>query len=161
MKIHFCSVLGSLLLLVAPALATEPTGAPILQQQWSANSYADSGTEPSAWRIMGLGGWQEFWAHQLSQEPPPAPDFERCSVVVLAAGRRSTGGYRAEVVRAVRESNQWVIEFIVHRPSPASFVTQALTYPVAVAVFSGSGIFRPQVRNVSPPDEAHGESTER
>lgn len=161
MKFHSCSVLGSLLLLVAPALATEPTGAPILQQQWSANSYADPSTEPSAWRIIDFRSWQEFWTHQLSQEPPPAPDFERCSVVVVAAGRRSTGGYRAEVVRAVRESDQWVIEFIVHRPAPASFVTQALTYPVAVAVFSSSGIFRPQARDVSPQKEAPAESTER
>lgn len=143
----FCGVT----LLGGAAVADEPA-AP--QEQWRVNLSDQTSAEPSAWRLFDERQWQEFWARNYRQEPPPLPDFPRCSVLVVAGGERPTGGYRLEVVRAVKEPGKWVIEFVVHKPAPGTFVTQALAYPAAVAVFSGTGLIRPEVRDVSPPEPA-------
>lgn len=154
MKAHTSPLLCFLLLLSTPLLAAEPTAPLTVRQQWAVNLNEGAGPAPSAWRILDLLRWREFWGQSLRREPPPAPDFEHCSIVVVTAGERPTGGYRVEVVRALKEADQWVIEFVVRKPAPDSFVTQALTYPTAVAVFSGQGIFRPQVRDVTPPEKS-------
>lgn len=151
MKLPACFALCLLALSAGSVRADVPDELPV-SQQWTANLPKHFGAEPSAWRVLNLSHWQELWEQSLHREPPSAPDFGRSSIVVVAAGERPTGGYRVEVVRAVKESNKWVIEFVVHPPTPDAFVTQALTYPASIAVFSSTAIFRPQVRDVTPPE---------
>lgn len=148
------AIFCGLTLLSGTALADEPAATLAPLQQWRVNLSDQASTEPSAWRLFDERQWQEFWARNYHQEPPPLPDLSRCSVLVVSGGERPTGGYRLEVVRAVKEPGKWVIEFVVHKPAPGSFVTQALTCPAAVAVFSGTGIIRPGVRDVTPPEPA-------
>ena len=148
------SLFCGLILLSGAALADEPATAVAPEQQWRVSLLDQTSAEPSAWRLFDERQWQEFWIRNYHQEPPPLPDLPRCSVLVVTGGERPTGGYRLEVVRAVKVSGRWVIEFVVHKPAPGTFVTQALAYPAAVAVFSGTGIIRPEVRDVTPPKPA-------
>ena len=148
------SLFCGLILLSGAALADEPATAVAPEQQWRVSLLDLTSAEPSAWRVFDERQWQEFWIRNYHQEPPPLPDLPRCSVLVVTGGERPTGGYRLEVVRAVKVSGRWVIEFVVHKPAPGTFVTQALAYPAAVAVFSGTGIIRPEVRDVTPPEPA-------
>lgn len=155
MKITMHAILCSLALLSgSAAAAAEPVVTMVPQQQWRVNLSDQTSAEPSAWRLLDERQWQEFWARNFRQEPPPLPDLARCSVLVVTGGDRPTGGYRLEVVRAVKKPGKWVIEFVVRQPAPGTFVTQALAYPAAVAVFSGTGIIRPEVRDISPPEPA-------
>ena len=148
------SLFCGLILLSGAALADEPATAVAPEQQWRVSLLDQTSAEPSAWRLFDERQWQEFWIRNYHQEPPPLPDLPRCSALVVTGGERPTGGYRLEVVRAVKVSGRWVIEFVVHKPAPGTFVTQALAYPAAVAVFSGTGIIRPEVRDVTPPEPA-------
>lgn len=154
MKVTVLSLLCSLALLAGSAAAAEPVVTVAPQQQWQVSLSEMTPAGPSAWRLFDERQWQEFWARNYRQDPPPLPDFSLNSVLVVAGGERPTGGYRLEVVRAVKAPGNWVIEFVVHQPAPGSFVTQALTCPAAVAVFSGTGIIRPGVRDVTPPEPA-------
>ena len=146
------SLFCGLTLLSGAALADEPATAMAPQQQWRGNLSDQTSAEPSAWRLFDERQWREFWARNYHQESPPLPNLPRCSVLVVAGGQRPTGGYQLEVVRAVNESGRRVVEFVVHKPASGAFVTQALTYPAAVAIFSETSIIRPEVRDVSPPD---------
>ena len=153
MRITVLSLLCSLALLAGSAAADEPAVTVAPQQQWRVSLSEQASAEPSAWRLFDERQWQEFWARNHREEPPP-PDFSSGSVLVVSGGERPTGGYRLEVVRVVKTAGKWVIEFVVHQPAPGSVVTQALTYPAAVTVFSVAGIIRPEVRDVTPPAPA-------
>lgn len=155
MKITMHAILCSLALLSgSAAAAAEPVVTVVPQQQWPVSLSEKASAEPSAWRLFDERQWQEFWARNYRQDPPPLPDFSLSSVVVVSGGERPTGGYRLEVVRAEKAPGNWVIEYVVHKPAPGSFVTQALTCPAAVAVFAGTGIIRPEVRDITPPEPA-------
>jgi len=154
MTVTVHSLLCFLALLAGSVAAAEPAVTVAPQQQWQVNLSEKDSAGPSAWRLFDERRWQEFWARNHRQDPPPPPDFSISSVLVVSGGERLTGGYRLEVVRAVKTPGNWVIEFVVHPPAPGSFVTQALTCPAAVTVFSGTGIIRPGVRDVTPPEPA-------
>lgn len=61
------------------------------------------------------------------------------SGVYLAAfwGERRTGGYSVRVESARVREEQVTIHLALREPPPGAFVTQALTYPYAVAFISG------------------------
>ncbi|MBI2517540.1 MAG: protease complex subunit PrcB family protein [Opitutae bacterium] len=140
-----------------PAPEAPPAFAPV--QQWSANLAGMSGEAGEAWRIDSEARWRELWQRELNREPPPAPDFTRHCVMVVGSGRQPTGGYHVEVMRVVLEAKVWVVEYRVHRPDRQAFVTMALTYPVAVAVFPRLEPYgRPAGRDVTPPDDTSGAS---
>lgn len=139
----------------ALAAAEAPTEAKPAAQ-WPTGSYSrsDFGHEQSAWRIWSAEGWRKFWHEQVRSEAPPAPDFAKGSVVVVAGGECPSGGYSAEITRAVREDEAWIVEFIVRRPPPGAFVAMALTYPAAVAFFEGVELGqRPRWRDMTPREE--------
>lgn len=144
------------------ASATHATEAPPAfapMRQWSANLTGMSVDAGEAWRIDSAERWRELWERELNREAPPAPDFTKHCVIVVGSGKQPTGGYHAEVVRAVLEAKIWVVEYRVHRPDRQAFVTMALTYPVAVAVLPRLEPYgRPTGRDVTPPDDTSGAS---
>ena len=135
-----CAATKDPILIVSPAL------------QWPANLNEYFAGEPSAWNVADEHRWRKLWVDDLNRKPPPAPDFMRGTVVVVSGGPRPTGGYRLEAVRAVKEGDAWIVEFVVHKPAPDRFVTQALTCPVTVVFFPRKDIFRPLVREVTALD---------
>ena len=89
--------------------------------------------------IRSAGAWSAFWAeaHASLTPQPPAPqvDFATSTVIALAMGGRSTGGYAIRV-RDIYESDDGM-HVVVEEMSPGMNcgVTQALTNPVfAIAV---------------------------
>lgn len=52
-------------------------------------------------------------------------------------GRKPTGGYSLSVESARRTGNEVTIHLVLKEPSPDAMVTQALTYPYAVALVRG------------------------
>jgi len=144
-------LLVTLLGVAALSAADTPTEAKPTKQ-WPAGSYTRGiFSQPDVWRIWSAESWQKFWHEQAQSEAPPAPDFAKGSVVVAAGGECPSGGYSVEITRAVREDKEWIVEFIVRRPPPDTFVTMALTYPAVVAFFEGVELGqRPRWRDVTP-----------
>lgn len=64
--------------------------------------------------------------------------FDKESLVVLALGEQKTGGYWARITGIqITGSTLWV-QGIANRPAEGAVVTQAITYPYAVAVIAKS-----------------------
>jgi hypothetical protein len=148
-------LLGFLLTVAALSAADAPTEAKPTKQ-WPTGSYSRDGlgSRQGVWRIWDTEGWRKFWHERVRSEAPPAPDFAKGTVVVAAGGECPSGGHSVEVIRAVREDQDWFVEFIVRRPPPGAFVTMALTYPAAVAFFEGVELGqRPRWRDMTLREE--------
>jgi hypothetical protein len=128
-------------------------------QQWNTGRMERSRGSPDAWRIWDEQQWRETWQQHFRQGAPPAPDFSKGSVVVVSGGEQPSGGHWVEAVRAVRDGNEWTVEFVVHKPAPGAFVPMVLTYPAVFAFFEGVDLGRrPAWRDVTPrekPAEDH------
>lgn len=147
-------LLVTLLGVAALSAADAPTEAKPTKQ-WPTGSYTHGAfSEQTVWRIWSTERWREFWHELARREAPPAPDFTKGSVVVAAGGACPSGGYWVEITRAVREDQEWIVEFIVRRPLPDAFVTTVLTYPAAVAFFEGVELGQhPRWRDVTPRED--------
>jgi hypothetical protein len=54
--------------------------------------------------------------------------------VFISIGERPTGGFKPQIVSASEIDGKYVIVYSEGKPSPDSFVTQALTYPWVIAI---------------------------
>lgn len=144
-----------MLLLCAATLSAAEPAEVRPAAQWPAGRMERSSREPSVRRIWNEMQWRETWQRDFRQEAPPAPDFSKGSVVIVSGGECPSGGHWVEVVRAVREDEEWTVEFIVHRPEPGAYVPMVLTYPAAFAFFEGVDLGpRPQWRDVTPREDS-------
>lgn len=67
-------------------------------------------------------------------------DFSKEDVVVLALGKRPTGGYWAKITAVQKVGNNTLFaQGIVNRPSSDQAVTQGVTYPYFLAVIPKTG----------------------
>lgn len=78
-------------------------------------------------------------------------------VVVVALGAQPTGGYWVHINGAQRVGPKLYVQAIASRPAAEDVVTQAITYPVAVAVIekTQAGSVTPEVESVTgeePPE---------
>jgi hypothetical protein len=91
--------------------------------------------------------WQEIFARMTSQRTtrtsPPMVDFTRERVLVMAMGRRMTGGFEIEAAAqpATVTDSVLTIDIEWREPAPDAFLTQALTSP-CVAVKLPNGAYR-------------------
>lgn len=86
----------------------------------------------------------------------PSVDFDHERVIVAALGERASGGYGIEVMSAVLESGELVVDVASTSPGRDCVVSLALTRPVDVVkvrLRAGSARFREQslVRDCSGP----------
>lgn len=92
--------------------------------------YLDSPTALQAFRSLN--------GQMLSLNSVSTLDFEREHLLVVAMGRKNTGGYGLTLVNAAMEGSTLAVATRVHTPAPDSIVTQALTTPcVVLAVTAG------------------------
>ena len=77
--------------------------------------------------------WASLWKDHGSREPVPAVDFSRDMVVGIFLGRRSTGGYGVEIIRAEGSGGTTVVEYVETTPSPDAITSQVLTAPFHLA----------------------------
>jgi hypothetical protein len=144
----------------APAPAAEPApspsaGADVSQPPAQAPlaAVATSGfTEPvelvlrdaaalaTAWRTLHAGA---------PAEAPPAVDFARQMVVLLAIGERSSGGHDVRVDEIVATGDGATVRYTVTSPGASCMTTMAITSPaVAVPVARAAGAVRFERREV-------------
>lgn len=83
---------------------------------------------PEAWQDL----WSRIAAPRIPAPEAPAVDFDSDMLIVAAMGRRNTGGYTIEVVRATRVGGVLTVEVVEASPGADCMTTQALTSPVTV-----------------------------
>ena len=91
--------------------------------------------EPAELAIRDRGTLESAWAslfNQVQGNPAPAVDFTRETVVLVALGRRSSGGYAVRVDAVTRNGDAAVVRYTATSPGPGCMTTQALTSPVDV-----------------------------
>lgn len=76
---------------------------------------------------------------KLSLEPLKAVDFAREHVVLVAIGRKPTGGYSVTLESSEIRAKTLDVKVTVARPGPGAVVTQALTTPCAVIAVTAEG----------------------
>ncbi|UTC75199.1 dentilisin complex subunit PrcB [Treponema sp. OMZ 792] len=62
----------------------------------------------------------------------PKIDFSRKAVVVITSGPFRTGGYRIEILSAIKTGNSIELVWGLIGPSPKDIVTQAITSPYSI-----------------------------
>lgn len=97
--------------------------------------------EPARVVVRDGGAWRAAWlvvngpigSPAQAAAAPPAVDFTREMVVVVAAGERPSGGWAIRVDRIVAASDGGATVYVTTvRPDPACMQTMAVTSPVAV-----------------------------
>jgi PrcB C-terminal len=143
----FVRVAGFVVLTVSVACTsgeflTQPVGPGIPMARLRAEPYSfaySSGLDQRArlvvrddatWRSL----WSRIYMGSSPVPPPPAIDFSREMVVVVALGSRSTGGYGILLEDASEEgASGTAITLRSTSPGPNCIVTLAFTQPVDIA----------------------------
>ncbi len=99
----------------------------------STSGYAD----PAALVLSSPDGWAAAWRTLhggLAAGPPPAVDFGRDVVVLVAAGERATGGYTVRIDgTSDLPGGRRVVHATRTAPGPECMTAQVVTSPVAAA----------------------------
>ncbi len=78
---------------------------------------------------------ESAWArvfNQVQSNPPPAVDFGREMVILVALGNRNSGGYTIRVDAVNRSSDGAVVRYVATSPGPGCMTMQSMTSPVDV-----------------------------
>ena len=62
------------------------------------------------------------------------------SAIFIAVGERPTGGFKPRVLSAAVRDGKFVVEYMDGKPSPETFVTQALTRPWVIAIVAKTSL---------------------
>lgn len=79
-----------------------------------------------------LKAFRSLNGQMLSLDSAASLDFQREHLLVVAMGRKNTGGYGLTLTDAVMEGSTLAVITRVRAPAPDSIVTQALTTPCVV-----------------------------
>jgi hypothetical protein len=91
--------------------------------------------EPAELAIRDEAALKSAWAtlhNGIPGNAPPAVDFTREIVVLVAMGRRSSGGYTVHVDAVSRSGDGALVRYTATRPGDGCMSTQSLTSPVDV-----------------------------
>jgi hypothetical protein len=75
-------------------------------------------------------------------------DLKKQTIVVLMAGQKPTGGYSVEITEVLSKDGKTIVKWKLNSPGADDIVTQAITYPGAVALITktpGKIVFDPPV----------------
>ena len=99
--------------------------------------------EPAFLVITNQAQWKDIWAkHSARRNPPPqlpAVDFDKESIVLVALGRKTSGGYSISVQRITPKKEGLVIEVTSREPAPGALTLQSLTAPFQIVAFESTG----------------------
>ncbi len=104
-------------------------------RQWHGSWGGGSGFQ--AYVIHDSRSWGSLW-ERVRRSPPCRLDPAASMAVFIAIGERPTGGYRADVVSAAVEHGHLVVRYREIKPSPETYVIEAITYPWTVALLPRS-----------------------
>lgn len=105
-----------------------------LARQITASDYCGL-TAPGLVYLDSLSALQAFRSlngQMLSLDSASSLDFQREHLLVVAMGRKNTGGFGLTLMDAVMEGPVLAVTTRVQTPAPDSMVTQALTTPCVV-----------------------------
>jgi hypothetical protein len=98
-----------------------------------AHGYDSGFTQPARLVIDNDADWRAAWTLAYTgMSPtvnPPAIDFSRWSVILVASGTRGTGGYDIAVTRLATTADYLYAEVTSTSPGAHCFTTQSLTHP--------------------------------
>ncbi|HEX2716179.1 MAG TPA: protease complex subunit PrcB family protein [Allosphingosinicella sp.] len=107
---------------------------PTLQPYRYSNGVSDAG----AVVIRDAAEWERAWQRIVVNHSPkpaaPAVDFSREMVLLVAMGTKSSGGYTAEIQRAVTRAGGLEVDWAAVSPGSNCFTTAALTQPIDVVI---------------------------
>lgn len=96
--------------------------------------YNNGVREPGTLVIRDAAEWERVWAQVVAthspQPPAPAVDFSREMVLFVAMGTQRSGGYTAEILRAVTSARGLAVDWSATTPSRACGTIAALTQPI-------------------------------
>jgi hypothetical protein len=88
--------------------------------------------EPTELVIRDRRALESAWTllfNHVQGEPLPAVDFTRETVLLVALGRRSSGGHAVQVDAVTRSGDGAVVRYVATSPGPGCMATQSLTSP--------------------------------
>ncbi len=98
--------------------------------------------------VRDAQAWADVWRriHSIRRPKPglPAVDFEQHTVIVVAQGRKPSGGYAVEITSATLIAGHLQIDITLTHPGKGCIVTTAMVSPVDIAVlpqFDGEAVF--------------------
>jgi hypothetical protein len=77
--------------------------------------------------------WTEREGNVKNRTPHPRIDFDKFAVVVVAMGKKNTGGYAIEITRVVKTKDDIQIFLKKTVPKEGGVVTQKVTSPFVLA----------------------------
>jgi hypothetical protein len=93
--------------------------------------------------------WTDIWKTHSAQKRPAAPapevNFEKETVLIVALGRKPTGGHAVEIKSVEQSGNKVLVTATTRTPKPGGIQIQALTAPfhiVAVPRLTGEVQFK-------------------
>jgi hypothetical protein len=136
-------------LIILVALAAEPATKPIaVGRFWSA--FGSGMARDRAARVIAspgelavamgkpVGKKDDALAEACKHLGVKAIDFDKQQIVVIAAGRRTSGGYSVEITGLKKDGTTLVVQWKLNSPKPGSAVTDAITYPGVAALVAKS-----------------------
>ncbi len=114
------------------------TGSPaLLRLSEQAPFSGNSGFPDSTTRVVrDSASWRDTWQtiHSWTSEPPPVPqiDFGSRMVLLAAAGTKGSGGHGIEIRSVTTSGTVMTARVRTTSPGPSCFTTMALTEPVDV-----------------------------
>jgi hypothetical protein len=128
---NFCRASFLLACIFFLSLATAEDQKPPKLPQW--HGQRDGGVELSTKVLKTQPSWAAFWKGQGKPMPQELDEALELAVFI-SIGERPTGGFKPQIVSASEIDGKYVIVYSEGKPSPDSFVTQALTYPWVIAI---------------------------
>lgn len=107
-------------------------GAAAKSEQQARESSVAVATDDSTYRAL--------WSRIIGDEQPPAVDFTKESVVFLALGSRSTGGFAVRPMAVLTDGDTARVNTIVEKPERGGIVATVITSPYAAIAIPRSGI---------------------
>ena len=116
-----------------------------------ANSQCGSLNRPEAVWIADTEAWRRWYMQVMSlrMEPPPPPavDFSREGVLLIAMGQQTTGGYGLSLIgrSAIVQNGMLTVPVEWREPLPGYVQTQVMTNPCLLVKLPGSAFNRMRV----------------
>jgi hypothetical protein len=79
--------------------------------------------------VRTAADWKALWKEHATDQPLPAVDFSKSTVVGVFLGVRNTGGYKATISSIDRDGKNLVVTWREEQPARDAIVTQMLTFP--------------------------------
>ena len=108
--------------------------------------------------VTNAAQWQDLWkkhsAHRTPAEPAPEADFQKESILFVAAGQKRSGGHRVEITEVKEAEGKTEVLVQTRGPKPGGIQLQALTAPfhiVAVPKLTAPVKFRVEEGSSAAP----------